>query len=595
MLTTAPTPTPPTAPVAAEPAAQTAGRDALAAWRQAIPTNLFTADPSLQHLLRMYLGEDGYEDIAPGLAAFGSQVMAEIDPAAAINDQLENHPRLERWDGIGRRVERIAFHPSYHTAGRPVYETGLLALSARPGTALQQSAYFYLLTQCGEMGHACPIVCTMGMIRALQTVGAAELQQTYLPPLIATAYDRKQTAAQFLTEVQGGSDVGANAVQAWRDERGAWRIRGEKWFCSVANADQMLITARPEGAPAGTRGIGVFLVPRCLPDGSLNHFAIRRLKSKFGTRTMASAEIDFLDAVAYPLGDLSEGIHIVTELVLNTSRWANALGSCGLLRRATVEAWQFARHRHAFGGPIIDYPLVAEALAEMQSDLAAALSSTFRLSHLIDRSDLGLANEEERSVHRLLVNLNKYWTSVQASLGIRRGQEILGGNGAIEEFSILPRLYRDAVVFESWEGSHNVLCLQVLRDMGKYGLHAHLFRYLEGLLGEVTAAGLYTTRLELVQRLDEMQRRMHALLTADATFQQAHVRRVLQRLATLIQAICLLVEAQWELAQALPTTKPDLLDFFLNRYLRSGYDPIRDFDYTDRLQRIVTGFAPVSL
>lgn len=586
MLTTAPTPTPPTAPVAAEPAAQTAGRNALAAWRQAIPTNLFTADPSLQHLLRMYLGEDGYEDIAPGLAAFGSQVMAEIDPAAAINDQLENHPRLERWDGIGRRVERIAFHPSYHTAGRPVYETGLLALSARPGTALQQSAYFYLLTQCGEMGHACPIVCTMGMIRALQTVGAAELQQIYLPPLLDAVYERKHTAAQFLTEVQGGSDVGANAVRAWRDEQGAWRIRGEKWFCSVANADQMLITARPDGAPAGTRGIGVFLVPRCLPDGSLNHFGIRRIKQKFGTRTMASAEIDFEDALAYPLGDLSEGIHIVTELVLNTSRWANALGSAGLLRRAYVEAWHFAQQRQAFGAAIAHYPLVAEALAEMKSDLAAALSATFRLSHLIDRIDLGLANGEERDVHRLLVNLNKYWTSVQASLGIRRGQEILGGNGAIEEFSIIPRLYRDAVVFESWEGSHNVLCLQVLRDMGKYRLHTHLFHYLDGLLAEVTAAALYTTRLELVQRLDEMQRQARTLLAADVDYQQTHVRRILQRLATLTQAICLLVEAQWEFGQAIATDKPDLIDFFLNRYLRSGYDPTLDLDYNDRLQRI---------
>ena len=182
----------------------------------------------------------------------------------------------------------------------------------------------------------------------------------------------------------------------------------------------------------------------------------------------------------------TQGFKIVVELVLNTSRWANALGSAGLLRRAYVEAWTFAQNRRAFGGAIGRYPLVMEALAETKVDLYAMLASTLRLSSLIERMDLGVATEQERAVHRLLVNINKYRTSVQASLGIRRAQEILGGNGAIEDFSIVPRLYRDAVVFESWEGSHNVLCLQVLRDMQRYGLHEALFGYLGAMVDRVT-------------------------------------------------------------------------------------------------------------
>ncbi len=564
----------------------TQGRQDLARWRDQFPDNFFACDHNLQHLLRMY--DPAYEQYAAALHDFGHVVATVIDPAAMINDRPHNHPRLDAWDGIGRRTEEIEFHPSYHAAGRPAYEAGIVALAAEPGHTLQQSALFYLLTQAGEMGHACPIVCTLGLIRALQAKGSPELQATYLPPLLQRDYDRKQTASQFLTEVQGGSDVGANAVEARPadGQPGAWRLRGEKWFCSVANADQMLVTARPVGAADGTRGLAAFLVPRRLEDGSLNNFRIRRLKTKFGTRTMASAEIDFEDALAYPIGALDEGFKIVVELVLNTSRWANALGSAGLLRRAYVEAWTFARHRQAFGAAIGRYPLVLEALAEMKSDLYAMLASTMRLSDLINRMDLGVATEQERAVHRLLVNINKYTTSVQASLGIRRAQEILGGNGTIEDFSIVPRLYRDATVFESWEGSHNVLCLQAGRDMQRYGLHRHLFAYLGALLDGVTDPALAGFQDLILARLEVVRERLERVLAGPPQFHQAHVRRVLDELAAVIQATCLLAEAAWELAHGLETDKPAALAFFVDRRLRPGYDPLADDGYLQKITQL---------
>ncbi|MGQ9491216.1 MAG: acyl-CoA dehydrogenase family protein [Anaerolineae bacterium] len=483
----------------------------------------------------------------------------------------------------------MEFHPSYHVAGRPAYEAGILALSAEPGHVLQQSALFYLLTQAGEMGHACPIVCTLGLIRALQAKGSLELQAVYLPPLLERDYDRKQTASQFLTEVQGGSDVGANAMEA-RPAEGrpsAWLLRGEKWFCSVANADQMLVTARPIGAAEGTRGLAAFLVPRRLDDGTLNNFRIRRLKTKFGTRTMASAEIDFEDALGYPIGALDEGFKIVVELVLNTSRWANALGSAGLLRRAYLEAWTFARHRQAFGAAIGRYPLVLEALAEMKSDLYAMLASTMRLSYLINRMDLGLATEQERATHRLLVNINKYTTSVQASLGIRRAQEILGGNGTIEDFSVVPRLYRDAMVFESWEGSHNVLCLQAGRDMQRYGLHHHLFAYLGALLDGVMQPSLAPLQDQVLGKMEAVRARLDRVLAGPPEFHQAHIRRVLDELAAVIQAACLLAEADWELSHGLDTDKPAALAFFADRRLRPGYDPLADDGYLQKMLRLM--------
>lgn len=564
----------------------TQGRQDLARWRASVPDNFFTCDANLQRVLPLYdPGSAGYQ---AELAAFGHAVATVIDPAATINDRPHNHPRLDAWDGIGQRTEAIEFHPSYHAAGRPAYEAGLLALSAEPGHAVQQSALFYLLTQAGEMGHACPIVCTLGLIRALQARGSDALKDTYLPPLLERDYDRKQTASQFLTEVQGGSDVGANAVEARpaAGQEGVWLLRGEKWFCSVANADQMLVTARPVGAAAGTKGLGAFLVPRRLPDSSLNSFHIRRLKTKFGTRTMASGEIDFEDAVAYPIGAVDEGFKIVVELVLNTSRWTNALGSAGLLRRAYVEAWTFAQQRRAFGAAIGRYPLVLEALAEMKSDLHAMLASTLRLSYLVNQIDLGVATAQERAVHRLLVNINKYATSVQASLGIRRAQEILGGNGAIEDFSVVPRLYRDAVVFESWEGSHNVLCLQAARDMQRYNLHQHLFAYLGALLDGVTQPELAEAQDTILSRMEAMRQQLERVVTSSPEFLQTHIRRVIDQLTWVIQAACLLAEAGWELGRGMETDKPAALAFFINRYLRPSYDPMHDGAYLDRMARL---------
>jgi hypothetical protein len=565
----------------------TQGRQDLARWRANVPDNFFTCDANLRRVLSLY--DPNLAAYEAELAAFGHAVATVIDPAATLNDRPHNHPRLDVWDGIGQRTESIEFHPSYHVAGRPAYEAGLLALSAAPGHAVQQSALFYLLTQAGEMGHACPIVCTLGLIRALQAKGSEELKAAYLPPLLARDYDRKQVASQFLTEVQGGSDVGANAVEARQaaDQESVWLLRGEKWFCSVANADQMLVTARPAGAADGTRGLGTFLVPRHLPDGALNNFHIRRLKTKFGTRTMASGEIDFADAVAYPIGQVGEGFKIVVELVLNTSRWTNALGSAGLLRRAYVEAWTFAQQRRAFGAAIGRYPLVLEALAEMKSDLYALLASTLRLSSLVNRSDLGVATEQERAVHRLLVNINKYATSVQASLGIRRAQEIMGGNGAIEDFSVVPRLYRDALVFESWEGSHNVLCLQAARDMQRYSLHKQLFAYVGALLDSVTQAELAGQQDVILARMEAVGQRLDRVLAGSPAFHQTHVRRVVDALAMVIQAACLLAEADWELGQGLATDKPAALAFFVNRYLRPGYDPLDDGEYGTLIARLV--------
>jgi len=563
-------------------------RQILQDWSDDKPANFFETNRNLQYVLQMYLGDRKYNALRDALSDFGRVCATVIDQAATINDRPENHPRLERYNSIGERVEEVDHHPSYHVAGRPAYESGLLAIQSQAGHAVHQAALFFLLSHCGEMGHACPVVCTAGLIRALQQKGSDYLQQTFLPPLLIPDYDRRQHGAQFVTELQGGSDVGLNSCEATPTARpGVWHINGEKWFCSNINADQFLVTARPRGAAGGTKGLGLFLVPRRLPeDGALNRFHIRRLKTKFGTRTLATAEIDLVDAIGYQIGEIEEGFKVLMEQVLNTSRWLNAVGSTGLLQRALIEAYTYARSRHAFGEAILRYPLVQEALARIKAEAYAATASTFRLSHLIDRLDTGRATAQERGFYRLLVNINKYWSSVATSLEIRHAQEIFGGNGTIEDFTIVSRLYRDSVVFESWEGSHNVLCLQALKDMIKYHLDQDYVGYLAAQLDRVTHPALLGYQQVGLEQLQTVQASLGRLLAAGSGYAQTHIRRVIDRMAVLAQATCLLAEAEWELARGLDSDKVDVIALYFDRHLNPDYDPLDDDAYQDRLARI---------
>jgi len=570
----------------------TRGRAALQSWEASKPNNFFTADHNLQAVLRRNMRADTYTEAQANLTQFGAACATVIDEAAKVEDRIGNHPKLQRFSGIGERVEAIEFHPNHDCTGRIIWESGMLALQREPGNTLHQMALFYLLSQNGEAGHCCAIACTSGMIRALQTVGSDELQAKYLEPLLDRNYATMQHAAQFLTEVQGGSDVGANAVIATQNANGTWHLNGEKWFCSNVNSQQFLVMARPDSATDGTRGLGVFLVPRTLDNGETNGlgetngFYIRRLKDKLGTRTLASAELDFVDCVAYPVGAVEEGFKNVVSLVLNTSRLMNAIACAGAIHRSFIEAGTYACYREAFGTAIASYPMVQEAVADLLSESYAATASTFYIAHLLDKIETGQASQDEAQAYRFLVNVNKYLTSIRATEMIHRGIEVLGGNGAIESFSILPRLYRDAVVLESWEGTHNVLAVQVLRDISRYTIH-------EGFLAEMRKQLATVTHAELQEGAalvrDAMQRFVGLLgkMKQGGAYAQAHARRLIDHAGWLAQGVLLLAEAQWELDEDLPTHKPDAALYFIQHYLQPGYDPMNDEAYLPRLERLM--------
>jgi alkylation response protein AidB-like acyl-CoA dehydrogenase len=512
-----------------------AGRDDLAAWSAAQPANFYDAVPALEGYVGA-LGGPLSDDRRRRLWSFGATVATGIDPLVATLESARDYPRHHAYDAIGRRVDEIEFHPADARVRQWAWSSGMISAPLTRAGAADVAALFFLLSHAGEGGVACPAVCTIGLRRAIEHRGDDALRARFLEGLRDSDARHALRGSQFLTEVQGGSDVGANEVEATPDpdEPGAWRLSGEKWFCSVADADLFAVTARPAGAAPGTRGLGCFVVPRTLDAATPNGFTIRRLKDKLGTRALASAEIDFDGALAWPVGDVSDGFSVAVTELLNTSRWLNALGSCGLMSRAALVADSFARHRRAFTRPIIEFPLVAQQVARLEAEAAAALASTMAVTALVGAIDEGGATPEEVAVHRFLVNANKYVTSVAATDAVHGAIEVLGGNGTIEDFSPLPRLYRDSIVFESWEGTHNVLCEQVRRDCARLGLLAPMDRFVSGVLGR----GGPDAR-ELAGALADLRPRMDRAV-ADPERGSVEFRPLLERYVRVVQAGLLL-------------------------------------------------------
>ncbi|HEY7651559.1 MAG TPA: acyl-CoA dehydrogenase family protein, partial [Methylomirabilota bacterium] len=299
--------------------------------------------------------------------------------------------------------------------------------------------------------------------RMLRHYASAELRDAYLPGLIATDLAALRQGTQWMTERTGGSDVGASTTVARRGPDGQWRLWGDKWFTSVANAEVALTLARPEGAPAGTRGLGMFLVPKHLPDGSKNAWVINRLKDKLGSRSMATGEVTYAGAHAWVVGELGSGFKQMMEMV-NGSRLSNAMRAAGLMRRGLLESLVHARQRVAFGRPLIELPLLRSNLLGMLLDVEAAASVILNGAALLDRRDAGSA--EARPLARVWTPLAKYWITLRARDVTAEAMNVRGGNGYVEEW-VNPRLLRDAYLGAIWEGSANVVALDVQRAILK--------------------------------------------------------------------------------------------------------------------------------
>jgi alkylation response protein AidB-like acyl-CoA dehydrogenase len=377
----------------------------------------------------------------------------------------------------------------------------------------------------------CPISVTDSTSRMLRHYGDPDLQARCLPGLTSLDMAALKKGSQWVTEKAGGSDVGAAETVA-RHEGGQWRIYGDKWFCSVADGEYPLTLARPEGAPAGTKGLAMFLVPHHLDDGSLNRYRINRLKDKLGTRSMASGEVTFDGALAYPIGPLDQGFHQMAEMI-NVSRLSNAMRAAAIMRRSYLEALAHARGRMAFGRPLTGLPLLRESLVEMLVDVEAGLATVMHAGAVLDRADCGSA--ADTALIRVLTPLAKFQLCKRARWTAGEAMEVRGGNGYIEEW-VNARLVRDAYLGSIWEGSTNIVMLDVGRAFTRTGARDPFFDDLDRRMVAITdravarLAGVVRSlaaeaRRQAV-RLETLTGAARDLLTARVAVRSAHLQAV---------------------------------------------------------------------
>jgi putative acyl-CoA dehydrogenase len=375
----------------------------------------------------------------------------------------ENPPKLRTHDRYGHRIDEVEFHPAWHELLRTAVGNGLAGApwaAADAGDAhahVRRAVGYYGWTQ-NEMGHGCPVTMTYAAVPALRST--PELAARYEPGLTATEYQfglaeptgkRGLIAGMGMTEKQGGSDVRANTTRAVPEPDDSYRLTGHKWFTSAPMSDLFLVLAQLE------EGISCFAVPRVLPDGSRNVFHVQRLKDKLGDRSNASSEVEFEGTTGWLVGEPGRGVPAIIEMV-NTTRLDCVLGSAATVRAALTQGIHHARHRRAFGALLVDQPLMQNVLADLAVESEAATVLAVRLAAALDAG--------ESAFLRLAGAAAKFWVCKRTPGVVAEAMEVLGGNGFVED-SGLPRLYRQAPLNSIWEGSGNVIALDVLRAMGR--------------------------------------------------------------------------------------------------------------------------------
>lgn len=549
-------------------------------WQQEIKQNVYQSDTDFVHSINYYFPEKTSE-LKTELEKFGALVGDQLETLVSENNLADNLPRLEQYDVVGHRVDKIVYHPSYVQAGDIIYQSRLLGKMKEPGGLLPCLSLLFLSSQTGEAGHNCPIACSAGILRVLQKLTDFPQKAHYIEKLTAPSFQSNFTGAQFLTEIQGGSDVALNAVYALPEKNGVWRIYGEKWFCSNASADLMFVTARYDEALPGTKGLALFLVPARW-EHKKNRYQIRRLKNKIGTRTMATGEIDFYGAYAYQVGPVKEGFHLVMDNVLQLSRLFNTFSVLGMGRRAYTIAKAYAKHRVAFSHPIEHYPLVKETLARIKAENTAMLAGAFATARLQDECDKN-PNENTKLVLRLLINLQKYLSALWSVEHIHLALGVLAGNGTIETFSALPRLLRDCIVCENWEGTHNVLQAQVLKDMLKYEVDQIFCTYMNEELAKSSLSSQYTHTLSA--ELEKLKQALLAFRQQDKELQLLQIRLIVDRMTFLYCALVLLNEATHQQKTTGSQSKLDAYHYFYSRHINQTHLSY-DKDYLELITRL---------
>lgn len=492
--------------------------------------DVFAADRALSEAVERH--------IPPGVLPVALEELGELGRAAGSAQAQEwgaqanaYPPVLRTHDRYGHRIDEVGFHPSWHRLLGHAVSAGLTDAWGRPAGHVRRAAGFLVWTQ-AEAGHGCPLSMTHAAVPALRTDPA--LAAEWEPLLTSHTYGeglgvpRRKAGVLFgmgMTEKQGGTDVRSNTTRAEPlSGEGEYLLTGHKWFCSAPMSDGFLVLAQAPG------GLTCFLLPRVLPDGTRNVFAIQRLKDKLGNRSNASAEVEFDGTWARRVGEEGRGVRTIIEMVAAT-RLDCVVGSAALMRQAVAQAVHHSAYRSAFGGLLIDKPLMRNVLADLALESEAATVLAMRLASAYDTD-----TAQERAFLRLAVPAAKYWVTKRCSAVVGEALECLGGNGYVEE-SGMPRLLREAPLNSIWEGSGNVQALDVLRALQREP------QALDAFLREVGHARGADHRLDAAIR---------GLLTelADLEGIEARARRVVERIALVLQGSLLVRWAPPEVSDA---------------------------------------------
>ncbi|MGW3424662.1 acyl-CoA dehydrogenase family protein [Streptomyces phaeochromogenes] len=492
--------------------------------------DVFNADRALVEAVDRHLDPQLLDEAHGDLSALGlTSGSAQVQTWGVLAN--ENPPKLRTHDRYGNRIDEVEFHPSWHRLLGKGVSAGLTAAWSRPGGHVRRAAAFVVWTQV-EAGNGCPLSMTHAAVPALRTDPA--LAAEWEPRLTSMVYDQDlRPAAQKagvlfgmgMTEKQGGSDVRANTTTARAlAEDGTYELTGHKWFCSAPMSDGFLVLAQAPG------GLTCFLVPRVLADGTRNVFRIQRLKDKLGNRSNASAEVEFDGTWARRVGDEGRGVRTIIGMVAAT-RLDCVLGSAGLMRQAVSQAVHHSTYREAFGGRLIDKPLMRNVLADLALESEAATTLGLRLAAAYDDG-----GEQERAFLRIAVPAAKYWVTKRCTPVAVEALECLGGNGYVEE-SGMPRLLRESPLNSVWEGAGNVQALDVLRALQREP--AAFNAYLQEV-GKARGAD---------HRLDGAIKNLLTEL-ADLDGIEGRARRLVERIAVVLQGSLLVRFAPSEVADA---------------------------------------------
>jgi len=505
--------------------------------------NQYLDDRILRGYLRRALPEAVLAQIGPELESMGALAGGELYCQQIAERLLE--PRHTPWDAWGNRIDEIEVTPLWQRAEILAAQAGLVAIPYERAhgrfSRIHQFALVYLFTPSTDV-YSCPLAMTDGAARVIATSGNDALRERALFRLMSRKSGEFWTSGQWMTESTGGSDVGLSETVARRAEGqdGMWRLYGRKWFTSAVTSQMALTLARPEGNPQGGKGLALFYLETHDADGDLNHIAVHRLKDKLGTRKVPTAELTLDGSIAQPVLGLDNGVRNIAPM-LNVTRTWNAVSAVSYMRRGLALATDYAAQRVAFGASLNEKPLHVDTLAGLQAEFEAGFHLTFAAVELMGREEAGDADEAQRSLLRLLTPVAKLMTGKQAAAVLSEIIECFGGAGYVEDTG-LPALLRDAQVFPIWEGTTNVLSLDVLRVLaGGDALDA-----LEVEAGTLMSGLREPVLLESAAQAQAALR--HAsewLAAASEQVREAGARRLALTIGRAMAALLLARQAQW--------------------------------------------------